>query len=81
MSSVGIRWPFLLTFWSGSSEVSIYTPVVGRPYPAFAGMIADELCRPLLALAALIALTPGEPRVVQCTEEKRPWSSCFSAQR
>lgn len=55
MNSVGIRWPFLLTFWSGSSEVFIYTPVVGRPFPALAGMMADELSKLLCALAALIA--------------------------
>ena len=81
MNIVGIRWPFLLTFWSGLSEVSIYTTVVGRPYPALVGMMADEPSRPLLALAALIALTTGEPRVVECIEEKRLQSSCFSAQR
>ncbi|XP_009320655.1 PREDICTED: uncharacterized protein LOC103915542, partial [Pygoscelis adeliae] len=65
----------------GSSEVSIYTPVVGRPYPALAGMMSDEPSRSLLALAALIALTTGEPRVSECIEEKRLRSSCFSAQR
>lgn len=80
MNSVGIRWPFLLTFWSGLSEVSIYAPVAWRPYPALAGMMADEPSRPLLALAAQIALTTGKPRVVECFEDKRLQSSCFSAQ-
>jgi len=81
MNSVGIRWPFLLTFWSGLSEVSIYTAVVGRPYPALAGMMSDEPSRPLLALASLIDLITGEPRVVECIEEKTLRSSYFSAQR
>ena len=79
MSSVSIRWPFLLTFWSGSSEVSIYTPVVGKPYPVFAGMMAEEPSRPLLALAALTALQKN-PDWFEYMEEKRPWSFCFSAQ-
>lgn len=42
-------WPF------GQDRVFIYTPVVGRPFPALAGMMADELSKPLCALAALIA--------------------------
>lgn len=50
-----------MTFWSGSSEVFIYTPVVGRPFPALAGMMADELSKALCALAALIAELQENP--------------------
>lgn len=81
MNSMSIRCPFLLTFWSGSSAVSIYTPVVGRPYPALVGMVPAECSRPLLDLAALISLIKGAPKAAECREETKLQSSCFSAQQ
>lgn len=81
MNSMSIRCPFLLTFWSGSSAVSIYTPVVGRPYRVLAGMVAAECSRPFLTLAALISLIKGAPKADESREETKLELSCFPAQQ